>query len=248
MKLRFTGTLYGDCKVKKKSSRDFRRCASLLIDDRLLMDATADLTDFIDFYGFPDLRQEICAVLISAADPKFLSADTLLYLSRGRELSVYGPPEVAALLPPAEGLRFFPIRPFSMTDVLDYKVFALPTDTPGEYNYAVCRDRAILCLPHGGILPASVLRALCGVHFDLLVANCPLLDAPPTEDIYRCGSLTVWRLMRAVLLSSEILSERSRFLLTSLPTDKKRPIHDEMTVLAAEEKMTVASDGYFLTF
>ena len=77
MKLRFTGTLYGDCKVKKKSSRDFRRCASLLIDDRLLMDATADLTDFIDFYGFPDLRQEICAVLISAADPKFLSADTL---------------------------------------------------------------------------------------------------------------------------------------------------------------------------
>ena len=54
--------------------------------------------------------------------------------------------------------------------------------------------------------------------------------------------------MRAVLLSSEILSERSRFLLTSLPTDKKRSIHDEMTALAAEEKMTVASDGYFLTF
>ena len=151
MKLRFTGTLYGDCKVKKKSSRDFRRCASLLIDDRLLMDATADLTDFIDFYGFPDLRQEICAVLISAVDPKLLSADTLLYLSRGRELSVYGPPEAAALLPPTEGLRFFPIRPFSMTDILDYKVFALPTDTPGEYNYAAT-ERFFACRTEGFFL------------------------------------------------------------------------------------------------
>ncbi len=248
MKLRFTGTLYGDCTVKKKTSRDFRRRASLLIDDRLLIDATAELADFIDFYGFPELWQDIRAVLISSADPRLLSAETLSRLARGREITVYAPPEAEEFFPREENLHFVPLRPFSMTDVIDYKVFALPTDTVGEYNYAICRDRAILCLPQGGILPASVLRALNGVVFDLLIANCPLLDAPPTEEIYRHGSLTVWRLMRNVLTASGNLGERSRFLLTALPTDKKRSIHDEISALAAEEKMTVASDGYFLTF
>ena len=248
MKLRFTGTLSGECAVKKKTSREFRRRASLLIDDRLLIDATPDLADFTEFYGFPELWQDIRAVLISASKPELLCPETLTRLSRGRELSVFAPPEAEEFFPQEENLNFTPLRPFSLTDVLDYKVFTLPTDTVGEYNYAVCRDRAILCLPHGGILPASVLRALKDVNFDLVVANCPLLDAPPTEEIYRHGSLAVWRLMRDVLSAAGNLGDRSRFLLTSLPTDKRNPIHDRICALAAEEKMTVATDGYFLTF
>ncbi|HBJ18988.1 MAG TPA: hypothetical protein DDY70_04530, partial [Clostridiales bacterium] len=128
MKLRFPGTLFGTCAVKKKLSRDFRRQASLLIDDRLLIDATADFSDFTDFYGFPDLWGEIGAVLISAADPKCLSQETLTRLARGKELFVYAPPEAAPMFPMAENLHFVPLRPFSMTDILDYKVFALPTD------------------------------------------------------------------------------------------------------------------------
>lgn len=248
MKLRFTGTLFGECHVKKKNFRDFRREASMLIDDRLLLDATADFADFTDFYGFPDLWQEIGAVLVTAADPKLLSHDTLTRLAKGRILQVYAPPEAAAFFPSEDNLRLIPLRPFSMTDILDYKVVALPTNAPGEYNYAICRDRAILCLAHGGILPASVLHAIRDVKFDLLVANCPLLDTPPTEEIYRHGSLTVWRLMRDVLLSSGNLGERSRFLLTSLPTDKRRSVHDELSALVADERMTVASDGYFLAF
>lgn len=245
MKLRFTGTLSGERTVKKKNTREYRRAASLLIDDRLLIDARSDLSDFIDFYGFSELNRDIDTVLLTEADTT--DAEVLLRLSQNKRLSVFGPRSAEAILPREGDIDFHPLSPFSMSDIGGYKIFALPPAVGNGLNYAICRDRAVLYLPHGGILSPAVIDALRGVTFDALIAACPLLDAPVTGELYRTGSLTVWRLMRQVLLSEGILGEHSRFLLTALPADRKHPIPEEFFTLAAEEKMTVACDGYFLS-
>lgn len=247
MKLRFSGTLAGERTVKKKNTRDYRRTASLLIDDRLLLDAPADFLDFLDFYGLTDLYREIDTVLLTEASERAVSGEVLTRLSREKPLAVYGPHGAEALLPREGDLTFTPLSPYSMTEIGDYKIFAFPPAVGEGLNYAVCRDRALLCLPHGGILSPSVIEALRGVTFDVAVAACPLLDAPVTGELYRTGSLFTWQIMRQVLISEGMLRESSRFLLTALPSDKKHPIPEDFFLLTGEEKMTVASDGYFLS-
>ena len=51
--------------------------------------------------------------------------------------------------------------------------------------------------------------------------------------------------MKKIFVSAGILSEGARFLLTHIPTDRKRSIHEELLAIAAERGLTVTYDGYF---
>ena len=43
MNIRILGTGYGECKIKNRISKDFRKSGGVIIDDRILIDAPADL-------------------------------------------------------------------------------------------------------------------------------------------------------------------------------------------------------------
>ena len=59
MKIRMLGTGYGECKIKKKSVMDYRRSGGVLIDDKILIDAPADIFAVAEDLGFSCLTCRI---------------------------------------------------------------------------------------------------------------------------------------------------------------------------------------------
>ena len=54
MRIRMLGTGYGECKLKKRTSKEYRGRGGVLIDDTLLIDAPADLLTVADELGISD--------------------------------------------------------------------------------------------------------------------------------------------------------------------------------------------------
>ena len=75
----------------------------------------------------------------------------------------------------------------------------------------------------------------------------------PTTLLWICIFLLVacLCLLFALLLkksnSSSAANEKTRFILSHIPSPKKRSVHEELSERAREDGFTVAYDGYFLT-
>ena len=75
MKIRFLGTGYGECKIKKKTSKDYRKSGGVIIEDKLLIDIPLNIFEVADELGLTDLLSEITDVVISHSHPGHFSAD-----------------------------------------------------------------------------------------------------------------------------------------------------------------------------
>ena len=77
MKIRILGTGYGECKIKKKSSRDFRRKGGVFIDDKILIDAPSDIFDIAEDLACKELLYGIEALFISHSHPGHFSTEVV---------------------------------------------------------------------------------------------------------------------------------------------------------------------------
>ena len=89
MKIRMLGTGFGECKVKKKSSKDFRRRGGVLIDETILIDVPEDIFDVAEDLGFSDLFDKVSDVIISHSHTSHFSAETLVKLAKNGGVRVY---------------------------------------------------------------------------------------------------------------------------------------------------------------
>ena len=251
MNIRFLGTGFGPLKTKKRNSKDFRRPASLLVDN-ILIDPTPQTLAFADEYALSGLYQNVRTVLITTTDLDRFSAETLIALAaNANPLFVYGAAEVLSDIPVHPGIFFHPVHPGEIFDVQDAKIIALPTVYRSEngkssLGYAICTDRSLLYLPDGGFLHPEAWELLSKLHFDHAVLGVPSGDAPTSASIVQASNFEMAKMLRAIFIDAKTLSDHARFFLTAIPTDRKRSIHDAMLALCEDEGFTVAYDGLYL--
>ena len=112
MKIRFLGTGYGECKIKKKTSKDYRKSGGVLIGDNILLDAPIDIFDVTDELGISDLLQKVTDVIISHSHSAHFSSEAIAKLSERKHLNVYATRTVLSMIPPSENLSLFEITEF----------------------------------------------------------------------------------------------------------------------------------------
>lgn len=252
MNIRFLGTGYGPQKIKKRNTKDFRRSASILIDDCILIDPTPQTFSFADDYGLTGLYRNVHTVLITTAEEDRFSIETLLALVQsGKRVCVYGDPSIRSLIPNHPLLPFFEVHPNEIFDVETAKVIAIPTvyrseNGQGSIGYAICTDRSLLYLPDGGFLHPDAWTLLSKLHFDHAVLGCPSADAPYGAKTVTAANFELNKALRAIFLDAKTLAPASRCFLTSIPSDRKRSIHEALLELTKDEGFTVAYDGLYL--
>ena len=252
MNIRFLGTGFGPPKVKKRSVKDFRRPASLLVDDCILIDPTEQVLSFADEYGLTDLYKGVHTVLATMHEEERFSAQTLLDLSAfGKPICVFGSGAIRILVPDHPLLRFHEVHPGEIFDVQGAKVIALPTvyrssSGTASVGYAICTDRSLLYLPDGGFLHPDAWELLSKLHFDHAILGCPMGDSPVGAATVCSSNFEMAKMIRKIFVDAKTLSSAARCFLTAIPSDRKRSIHDALLDLAKEEGFTVAYDGLYM--
>jgi len=253
MKIRMLGTGYGVCKIKKRFSKDFRRKGGVVIDDCLLIDAPDDIYDAAFDLACPELLQGIKAVLISHSHPGHFSPEVLMRMSERRKISVYASDAVLELLPDSKNIEKHPILPFLPFDALAYKIIPLPanhsTDNPQEdvFNFVITSQKTLFYALDGALINYEAYKILSGIKLDAVIADCALEMANVGAHSMSHGSLRTNALVRDILVGCGIAAPSVRFVLSHIPTDKKREIHVPLCEAAAELGLLVAYDGYFMS-
>ena len=253
MKLRFLGTGYGPCKIKKNTSKEYRRPTALLVDDAILIDPTEAIFEFEEVFGLDKLYRGVQTVLLTHYDRESTVGAALTRLSEDHPITVYATEGAIRALPPCAGVRYEPIAPYALYEIGGYQLMPLVASSepcaPSEptLSLALCSDRAIYYGVPSGAVRYESFAYLRELKLDAAVLDCALIDAPLSGAVYEHLTLSEAQRLSDILCATGTLKERARILLANIPTDRKRKIHEEMTELVRGTRMTITYDGYFLT-
>lgn len=252
MNVRFLGTGYGECKVKKRSSKDFRRPASLIVDERIVIDPSPEAFEFADAFSLDGLFDRVDCVLITHSHPSHFCKEAIEKLASIHPITVCGSESVLSMLQPTDAISLCPLTPGEQVTLGDHRILPVPanhaTDCAEEmcFWYRIERERALFYAVDGGMPTAIAHRLLREWRVDVWIADCALADAAPNGACFSHGCLQTVALTRDILRADGILSERGRTVLTHIPTDRRAEIHAALSAAARERDMVVAYDGYFL--
>ncbi|MBE6644022.1 MAG: hypothetical protein E7612_01430 [Ruminococcaceae bacterium] len=253
MKIRMLGTGYGECKTRKKSSKDFRRRGGVLIDEKILIDAPEDIFEVAEDLGFSDMFDKVCEVIISHSHPSHFSVATIEKLSKKNNVRVYATGKVLDLIPDTPYIEKIKLSTSLPMEIGEYKLYSLAanhaTDIKGEMclNFVLSRDKSLLYAVDGGGISFSAWKTLSQLKIDAVIAECALEAAETSfATTYHNNSLSA-KTLRDILISGEICTESSKFVLTHIPTDRKRSVHDDLALSVRAYGMSVAYDGYFFS-
>lgn len=252
MRLRFLGTGTGGCKIKKTTSKEYRRQSCLLVDEVMLIDPTEDIFEFEDTFSLDGLLSTVRYVVLTHLDEGASTEAAIARLSKTRDLTLYATEGVHARLSPLS-VRREVIAPETLYEIDGYRLIPLVAASASTVHgdptlsLAICSDRALFWGVPGGIFRYECFAFLKELHLDVLVLDGGLADAPVSGMLYEHLNLDTARFLREVLLSTGTLTERSRVLLAGLPTDKKRKLHEELLASLENSPITLPYDGYFLT-
>lgn len=252
MKIRFLGTGYGECKTKKKTSKDYRKSGGVLIDDKILIDAPIDIFDVADELGLSDIFNKVTDVIISHSHPAHFSAEALVKLSEKKNLNVYATRQVLSSILPSGNLTLFEITEFTKFQMSEYEIITLPTNHKTEnleekcLNFLFIGEKSLFYALDGGFINADAFSVLKSYKLDAIIADAALETASPTEkNLYHNDIHTISRI-KEIFYSSKIIHDGSKFILSHIPSPRKRAIHEELSPIAGEYGLTLAYDGYFL--
>jgi hypothetical protein len=252
MKIRLFGTGYGECKTKKKTSKDYRKNGGVLLDDTILIDAPLDIFEVADELGITDLLSKITDVFISHSHPAHFSPEALARLSEKKHINVYATRAVLSEITPSQKFSLFEITPFTKFELSGYEIIALPTnhktENPSEecLNFLFKGEKTLFYALDGGWINTDAFSVLKSCAVDAVIADCALEAAPATEkNLYHNDIHTLSRI-KDILFSSKISHENTRFILSHIPSPRRRAIHEELSPIAKEYGLTLAYDGYFL--
>ncbi len=252
MKIRMLGTGYGECKVKKFTSKDYRHRGGVLVDSEILIDAPCDVFDVADELGFSDMFDKLSALFISHSHIGHFDAETVLKLARGKTLSVYADKEVLALIPDSDNIIKNEAVPFRPIEHGSYKILPLPANHKTEnrrervLNYIISKDKNLLYLLDGAFLNQDAYKIISELKFDAVIMDTALELSAPTPGLMQHGGYELNRIVKGILTSSGAANEKTRFILSHIPSPRKRSVHEELSAKASEDGFTVAYDGYFM--
>lgn len=252
MKIRMLGTGYGECKIKKFASKDFRRRGGVILDSKILIDAPEDIFDLADELGLSDILEGVGAVFISHSHKGHFSPEAIERLARRRELFVFADDNVLEAIPDAPTIIKTALSPFVPVELGGYAVTPLPanheTEEPTEqcYNFLFEGERTLFYALDGGFINAGAWHKLAAAKLDAVIMDCAAeLEAPSVKLLGHCG-YEMNKTLRGILISAKAATEKTRFILSHVPSPRRRSVHEELNANAAEDGFTVAYDGYFL--
>lgn len=251
MNIRFLGTGFGPLKAKK-NTKDYRRPASLLVDESILLDITSQTIAFAEDYSLTSILRKVRSVLVTSVSEDRFSAESLIELSKmNKTLTVYGDPSFRAFIPDDPAIRFREVKPGEIFDMENAKGIALPTlyatEKAPAIGYAVCTDRSLLYLTDGGFLHPDAWDLLKKLQFDLAVLGCPQGDARVGAATVTSANLEMAKMLRSVFTDAGTLTKNARCFLSSIPMEKKRSVHDSLVALIEDKSFSVAYDGLYFS-
>lgn len=253
MRVRMLGTGHGECKVRKKTVKDYRRLGGVLIDDKILFDAPRDIFDVAEELGFSDMFSGVEYVIISHSHTAHFSAETIVKLANGKPISVFATGKVLELIPDLPGITKIKLTTTAPVEFSGYTLYSLAanhaSDIKGEMclNFVLSRDKSLLYALDGGGLSFSAWKTLSNLHIDAVITECALENSPSCfASVYHNNASAV-KTVRDILVNSGISSPGVKFVLTHIPTDRKRSVHDELSSAVSGSGMSVAYDGYFFS-
>ena len=181
------------------------------------------------------------------------SVDAITRLAGKRGIRVYGTGKLLDLIPDGIGIEKIKLSTSSPIQVEDYTLYSLPanhaTDLKGEMclNFILARDKAFLYTLDGGGINFNAWKTVSQVKLDAVIADCALeLSETSYASTYH-NNIQAAKNLKDILVSGAISEPTVKFILTHIPSDRKRPIHDELSAIARGFGMSVAYDGYFFS-
>ena len=252
MKIRMLGTGYGECKVKKKTSKDYRKRGGVIIDDTLLIDAPSDIFEVAEELGYSDLFERVECIIISHSHSGHFSRETIERLTEKKKIRVYASRFVLSELSDLKNTELVPISIFTQFNTGKHSIAVVPsnhfTDNSDEdcFNFIVMGDRNLFYCLDGGWINPRAFAALKQLKLDALIMDCALEIAPPTEKNLVHNDIHSLNRIKSIMESAGIAHEKTRYILSHIPSLRKRQIHDELAPIAADYGMTLAYEGYFV--
>ena len=251
MKIRMLGTGYGECSIKKRTSKEYRGRGGVLIDDTLLIDAPHDLLTVADELGISDMLKTVTDIVISHSHEGHFSPEVIDKIAKRRKIRVYASRDVLVQLSDNPNIIKYEIGVFVQFAVGAYYVATLPsnhnTANPAEdcFNFLITGDRCLLYALDGGWINSRAWNVLKLIKLDAVICDAALEMSEPCEANLYHNDLAALARIKHIYEQNGITNEKTKFILSHVPTDKKREIHDELSPVAAKLGMTVAYDGYF---
>ena len=187
MKIRFLGTGYGECKIKKKNSKDYRKSGGVLIDDKILIDAPLDIFEVADELGLSDILSTVTTVIISHSHPAHFSAEAIAKLSERKTLSVYATRPILSMIEPSARLSLYEIGVFTKFPIGDLEVITLPTNHRTEIpeekclNFVISGEKSLFYALDGGFINTDAFSVLKTLKLDAVIGDTALEIEGATE-------------------------------------------------------------------
>ena len=252
--LRFFGTGgIGAVRIRNKLSKDYRRFSTLLVDERIIIDPSEDIFEFVESFMLSGILDKVNDVFITHSHLDSFSVTAIERLAKLSKIRVYATSVIKDEISSIANVEFIEIEPFSLHKIDGYSVLALPanhaTDNPAEtpLNFLIeVQGKTIFYGIDGAFIDAGAFRVLKEVQLDVAVLDFALgLSDYSPESAYHNNLKSVLAI-KDILTSSGVATESTKFILSHIPSGKKNPTHDEICEALSELPFTPAYDGYFL--
>jgi len=165
---------------------------------------------------------------------------------------VYATEDICKALSGIRGVSFRVIHPFSRFFIGKFEIIALPsnhiTENPTEVslNFLIRAEKTILYGLDGSFINPSAFEILKEVRLDLCILECALGLSSASPSLVYHNNLDTVKLTREVLLSAKCADDSTKFIISHIPTAKRRNLHEELTEAIGEEPIRIAYDGYYI--
>lgn len=253
MNLRFLGTGSLDTvRVRNKFSKDYRRFPTLLIDDRILIDPSADIFEFEESFMLSGLFDTVSDVFITHSHLDHFSITAIEALAAKRKINVYATECIIRELNCIDNVNFTVISPFMLVKIGNYSVIPLPSNHATEnhdeipLNFIIQADKTLFYALDGAFINPDAWRVLKELKIDVAVLDCDLDTQGYTAGCVNHNNLDMAEKIKQILLASSVANESTKFILSHIKSSKKRSIHEELSEAADSLGFRTAYDGYYL--
>ncbi len=252
--LRFLGTGGLGARPKNKLLRDYRRFSTLLIDNRIIIDPSEDIFEFEESFMLSGMTKEITDVFITHSHIDHFSIVAIEKLSKQKKIKVYASNTLLDEFSSLCHIEFVPLIPFSLirTDG-KYNILPLPanhtTDIRGEipFNFLIeYEGKTVFYGLDGAMIHPDAWRILKEIKLDAAILECALANSDYSGASVNHNNLLSVTVIKDIFLSSGVADENTKFILSHIPTSKKRSVHEELLAAVEGTSFKIAYDGYFL--